>query len=115
MAQEAVLDLNLRREEIGEDGERGSNQLWQELSEVLIRGIVVLDILPRTLPLTRGRVFGVSQSECSSRTTFKMFPTIGHRLRTSFALARSISARANAALSRSDRFVFFRPLSTRLW
>jgi hypothetical protein len=44
------LDLNLRREEIGEDGERGSNQLWQELSEVLIRGIVVLDIFPRPSP-----------------------------------------------------------------
>jgi len=34
---------------------------------------------------------------------------------TSFALTKSISALANAALSLSDRFVFFRKLSTRPW
>lgn len=57
------MDLNLRREEIGEDGERGSNQLWQELSEVLIRGIVVLDIFPRTLPSPGGEFLeSVSQN-----------------------------------------------------
>lgn len=86
--EKGILNLNLRSENVRKERERRRNDCGESLAEMLVGSIVALKMLDD------------SHEKYSE-------------LHTSTALARSDSAFARDAFSRSERLVFFLPESTR--